>query len=243
MGMTAHQRKTMLARRDNDEYRHQQRVEATRRARSIRERTEDEDVSFDLPQYETLSDGLKLPPEHFPAPDTRSNEPDELALCIGAVTEAEARSVLSPMWLHDQLFRQQRDGAEGSKETENGDSVILAQSMQSEVPILSASWIHNQLFPGIDTSGAELQPSQVAAPSKSVNISEAASFTHNTDASDVPSIRRKETKQIKKQRATQIRALARTMAVDMVTQEAPGKATKKASKRETPGRLAKTRFA
>lgn len=241
-GMTKHQRRTMLARRDNDEYKQQQQLEAARKARSKQQCEEDQDGLCDVSQHETIPPVLRTvnnsSPEDAPNSDTKINEPDELALRIGAVADVDTNPDLSPMWLHDRLFLQHSDHQSSSTDMENWTDVILTQHIPPDIPVLSTSWLHNQLFPEVDASRANSQSGHGITSSM-----EDADSTQPVATFPGPSLRRKETKQLKKQRASQNRAFARTRAEDMETQEALDRTTKKASTKKTQGRTATTRFA
>lgn len=228
-----------MARRDKDEYKQQQ-LEAARRARSDWELEQGEDGLYDALQHQAMVIGLETVSNSMPdvavTADTKFDKPDELSLRVGAVSDADINSELTPMWLHNQLFQQHQHRKSGSKDTADWASMTLAQRQRSEILVLSASWLQDQLFPETDRSPAVSQPSQVAASPMEDAKSTQPTFTG-------PSLRRKETKQLKKQRATQNRALARTMAEEEEAQEAAERTTKKASTRKTVVRTGTTRSA
>jgi hypothetical protein len=124
--------------------------------------------------------------------------------------------------------------------------VVYRSSRGIELPAPTFMWLMGELFPDIEESVEVVE----AAVSQAVAIvPEGVGVTRVTGAAAVSRMRRKENKLFKKQRAAKSRALARTLADEMETQEAEEKEleqswkTEKSRAKKGLGRTRLTRFA
>jgi hypothetical protein len=124
--------------------------------------------------------------------------------------------------------------------------VVYRSSRGIELPAPTFMWLMGELFPDIEESVEVVE----AAVSQAVAIvPEGVGVTRVTGAAAVSRMRRKENKLVKKQRAAKSRALARTLADEMETQEAEEKEleqswkTEKSRAKKGLGRTRLTRFA
>jgi hypothetical protein len=101
--------------------------------------------------------------------------------------------------------------------------MVYRSSRGIELPAPTFMWLMGELFPDIEESVEVVE----AAVSQAVAIvPEDVDVTRVAGAAVVSRMRRKENKLVKKQRAAETRALARTLADEMETQEAEEKALK-----------------
>jgi hypothetical protein len=249
MGMTGHQRQTMLARQDNMEYQQRRHLELANRAAVILNNKEDE--AGGLSENEALQPSSAADPGTAvavarPPPDPKWGIQDELAQSIGSVTSEDLRSVIGPRWLHDELFVCVDNRRAKITEPRDSSVVVYRSSRGIELPAPTFMWLMGELFPDIEESVEVVE----AAVSQAVAIvPEGVGVTRVTGAAAVSRMRRKENKLVKKQRAAKSRALARTLADEMETQEAEEKEleqswkTGKSRTKKSLGRTKLTRFA
>jgi hypothetical protein len=231
MGMTGHQRQTMQARQDDLKYQQRRQREMANRATYILDGGQDtaDGVSESEVLRTSLAAGPSLAVEVArPSLETRWCVPDELAQRIGEVTP-EDLAILRPLWLHDELFG--RIDNRRVEEYELQDwSVVAYESQHSvELPVPTSAWLIGELFPDVDSLANALAISSAKAEAVA---SEDLEIEHVPEIIAVPRPRRKETKLVKKQRAVDSRALARTLAEEMATQVAEEKDLARAKQAE-----------
>jgi hypothetical protein len=250
IGMTGHQRQTMLARQDNMEYQQRRHLELANRAAIILNNKEDE--AGGLSENEALQPSSAADPGTAvavarPPPDPKWGIQEELAQIIGSVTSEDLRSVLRPLWLHDELFVRVDNRRAKTGERQESSVVIYGSPRGIKLPAPTFMWLLGELFPDVDEDSVEVV--EAAVPQAVVGLPEDAGVTRVAGGTVVSRMRRKENKLVKKQRAAESRALARTMADEMETQEAEEKeleqpwTTGKSRAKKGLGRTRLTRFA
>jgi hypothetical protein len=230
MGVTRHQRQTMLARQNNNEYQHRRQLDIANRAMVIFNEKEHEPgvlgESGALQPAPATGPGADVEVAR-PQPDPRWCVAEELAQRIGAVTSEDIRSVLRPLWLHDELFVCIDHHRPKMGEPQDSSTMIHGSCRGIDLPKPTFMWLLGEIFPDVeeivDVPEATISDAVIVAP-KDAGVDRVA------DVAVMPRMRRKETKLAKKQRAVQSRAVARTLAEDMATQEAVKKELVQASK-------------
>ena len=214
VGMTGHQRRTMLARQDDMEYQQRKEREAAGKASDILGDTATRSSRAD-PRHLLRSQFASLPEVAVRQSSVEVCSSAELAVSIGAVTREESMAVLTPLWLYDELFADLDAGREQEGKME--DWVALDQHVlaEKELAVPTAEWLRDELYrepedgnkPG---TGHNAEPPVVT---NSPNVPETG---RSESASAEARPRRKENKKAKRQRAAESRALARTLAEDAV---------------------------
>jgi hypothetical protein len=232
MNMTAHQKRTMWTRQKHIEYQRQQQVDIAARTREI---LEEEVKEVDEPPLQTGYKGPWPTVSSAQGPileavqdmhNTESLSEENLVRLISAVKDEEVESMLRPLWLHNELFRQNRDGQAAMNEAEDCKTIPLISHGQEKMAIPGISWLDYEIFPQADLSVAEPEPGQISTSQTIDTILEGTpkskKLTHDpgTSSKRTP---RKELKQAKKQRAAEKRALAHTLAKAIAIQEAEEK--------------------
>jgi hypothetical protein len=233
MSMTGHQRQTMQAQQDNMKYQQRRQLEMANRARDIL--NDEHDTAGGVGESEALQPssavGLSLGVEVArPSPDTRWCIPDELAQRIGEATSEDLTSILRPLWLHDELFDRIDDRrAEGNELQDDWSAVAYEAHDNAQLPVPTFVWLFGEILPDVDVTANGLA---IAGAQAEAVVSEDIGIGHVADITAVPRPRRKETKLAKKQRAVESRALARTLAEEMVMQAAAEKDLARAKQAE-----------
>lgn len=247
LGMTEHRRQTMRARLDNVGHQRQQ-VEITSRSDLVLSRSR-------RPEYETAIVESREPrsmltPESLSRVEVTLRRADatwshmgELALRIGAVTARDTEPIFKPLWLHNELFDNVDDHGAEPSEVDGWAAMITGFSEEVHLPTLTLKWLHDELFLNTEPEPIDEDTTSVAAITTEDPVS-----IHDAQSSTQQQLKRKDAKQAKKQRAMESRALARTIAEDIATQEAEEKdlarviKAQKARARKTGGRRGTTPF-
>jgi hypothetical protein len=232
MGMTGHQRQTMQARQDNLKYQQRRQLEIANRVRDILD--DEQDIVGGVGEAEVLRMSSLTAPSLAvevarPSPDTRWCIPDELAQRIGEATSQDLATVLRPLWLHDELFGRIDNRRADENELQDWSVVPYESQHSVELPVPTSVWLTGELFPDVDASADAFAISSAKAEAVA---SEDMEIEQVADIIAVPRPRRKETKLVKKQRAVESRALARTLAEEMAMQVAEEKDLARAKQAE-----------
>ncbi|KAF1914202.1 hypothetical protein BDU57DRAFT_519065 [Ampelomyces quisqualis] len=225
MGMTSHQKQTLRTRQDNFEYQQQRKLDiAAKTTAFLKSRHEEINLTGNSlgSSWSSIAHLRELKPT-LPEPreDVATGEIGaELALRIGAVTGQDLRSMFSSLWLHGELFEDEEDSRENVEQHRDWASVNLEQPKQLEVAVPNAGWLQNQLFHEVDSCVTDTELGKITAPSVVDKVPADSRATQALSTAVIPLLRRKEAKQVKRERATRSRALARTVAVDIATQAA-----------------------
>ncbi|KAH7086457.1 hypothetical protein FB567DRAFT_603493 [Paraphoma chrysanthemicola] len=213
LGMTGHQRQTMYARQDREEY-------LRRRDAGIA------DLMRDGMEAMAEATTVPRPTEDMTRQLSKSEvrEAGELAVQVRAVTSEETKLVATPLWLYNELFGSPNDGAIGIGELNEYAGLDSCTPRPQEIANPTEEWLHGQLYPestgiGEEEEEEEIEPGSLIDPS---SIALQPQDGYHSEAALGPVSgppRKRERKGLKKMEAAKARALARTKAEELTKKE------------------------